>query len=47
MKTLTVIVLLSIAPLTFAQPPDTLWTRTYGGNYQDYAYSARQSVEIK
>jgi len=45
MKTLTVIVLLSVATLTLAQPPDTLWTRTYGGTNDDYAYSVRQTTD--
>ncbi|TKJ44271.1 hypothetical protein CEE36_00585 [candidate division TA06 bacterium B3_TA06] len=32
------VILLSASPL-FAQPPDTLWTKTYGGAMEDTAYS--------
>ena len=45
MKALTIIILLSLAPLILAQPPDTLWTRTYGGNGYDAAYSAQQTAD--
>ena len=45
MKTLTVIVLLSVATLIFAQPPDTLWTRTYGGIDNDGAYCVQQTID--
>jgi len=45
MKALTIILLLSVATLTFAQPPDTLWTRTYGGTSCDYAYSVQQTTD--
>ncbi len=31
--------------LCFAQPPDTLWTRTYGGADNDYAYSVQQTLD--
>jgi uncharacterized delta-60 repeat protein len=45
MKTLAVIALLSVATLTYAQPPDTLWTRTYGGDTLDYAHSVQQTSD--
>ena len=45
MKALTVILLLSIARLTLAQPPDTLWTRTYGGSSDEEAYSVQQTTD--
>ena len=45
MKTLTVFVLLSVASLAVAQPPDTLWTRTYGGGDWDCAYSVQQTAD--
>ncbi len=30
---------------SFAQAPDTLWTRTYGGYYQEYGYSVKQTTD--
>jgi hypothetical protein len=27
------------------QPPDTLWTRTYGGGNNDYCYSVQQTID--
>ena len=44
MKSLTVIVLLSLAALALAQPPDTLWTRTYGGSNREIAFSVKQTT---
>ncbi|MBC8205054.1 MAG: hypothetical protein H8E87_06055, partial [FCB group bacterium] len=38
---LTAVMLLSIS--VQAQPPDTLWTHTYGGDGQDYAYCVQQT----
>ena len=29
-----------------AQPPDTLWTRTYGGSDWDEAWSVQQTVDV-
>ena len=37
------ILILSI--LTFAQPPDTLWTQTYGGSENDYGRSVQQTAD--
>jgi hypothetical protein len=31
--------------LSFAQAPDTLWTRTYGGNLDDIGYSVQQTTD--
>jgi len=28
-----------------AQPPDTLWTRTYGGSFDDIGYSVQQTSD--
>ena len=44
----TLIVLAALTALTSAvhsqpQPPDTLWTRSFGGNDNDYAYSVEQT----
>ncbi|MFH1010077.1 MAG: hypothetical protein V1784_02440, partial [bacterium] len=30
---------------SFAQPPDTLWTRTYGGSSYEDAYSVQQTAD--
>jgi hypothetical protein len=38
-----IIPLLILASLAFAQPPDTLWTRTYGGSYEDFGYGVAAS----
>jgi len=45
MKSLIVFILLLSTALTLAQPPDTLWTRTYGGSFNDQAYSVRQTTD--
>ncbi len=37
--------LLSFMPLCFAQAPDTLWTRTYGGLDWDEAFMVRQTYD--
>ncbi len=31
--------------LAAAQPPDTLWTRTFGGNSDEYGFSVEQTLE--
>lgn len=38
------IILLCVTHL-FAQAPDTLWTRTYGGEHDDCAYSVRETSD--
>ncbi len=40
---LNIVTTLSITAL--AQPPDTLWTRTYGGNAADYAEEVQQTTD--
>jgi hypothetical protein len=45
MKSLTVVLVLLVTTLTLAQPPDTLWTRTYGGVRSDGAYSVQQTFD--
>jgi hypothetical protein len=45
-RRITAIVLATGLPiLALAQPPDTLWTRTYGGSDYDKAYSVQQTVD--
>lgn len=39
------IILLFFMPFAFAQVPDTLWTRTYGGPGNDMGYSVEQTVD--
>jgi predicted secreted protein len=41
----TVSALLVCAGTTCAQPPDTLWARTFGGTNIDVAYDARQATD--
>jgi len=43
-KSLIVICILLTASLS-AQAPDTLWTKTYGGANNDYAYSVQQTLD--
>jgi hypothetical protein len=45
MKSLIVVLLLLVTTLTFAQPPDTLWTRTYGGSGSEYAGCIQQTTD--
>jgi len=45
MKSLIAFILLLATTLTLAQPPDTLWTRTYGGSGSDGAYSVQQTSD--
>jgi len=45
MKSLTIILLLSVATLSYAQPPDTLWTRTHGGTRNDGANAVQQTAD--
>ena len=38
--------LLSFSLISFAsQPPDTLWTKTFGGSNIDVAYSVQQTAD--
>lgn len=34
-----------LASLSLAQGPDTLWTRTFGGSDNDYAYDIQQTSD--
>jgi hypothetical protein len=40
-------IVLAVSSLTLAQPqaPDTLWTKTYGGNSGDYGNSVQQTTD--
>jgi Secretion system C-terminal sorting domain len=42
---IVVIVIFFWAISLFAQPPDTLWTRTYGGPNQDYAFGIQLTYD--
>lgn len=42
---LTIALWLALPVLAFAQPPDTAWTRTYGGGYFDYGNSVQQTTD--
>ncbi|RJP75262.1 MAG: T9SS C-terminal target domain-containing protein [Candidatus Zixiibacteriota bacterium] len=42
---LTGLALLTLAAMAFAQPPDTLWTRTYGGGNYDYGENVQQTTD--
>jgi len=42
---LTVLLGLSFTPMAAADPGDTLWTRTYGGSYDDCGYSVQQTSD--
>ena len=45
-RILVVLFMLVFAQASFAQPnPDTLWTRTYGGSGDDWAYSVQQTTD--
>ena len=41
--TIISIALITLAVNVFAQPPDTLWTRTFGGDSADYCQSVHQT----
>ncbi len=48
MKTQMLILLLALsllAGISYAQPPDTLWTQTFGGDSLDVGYSVRQTSD--
>ncbi|MBU0678350.1 MAG: hypothetical protein KJ626_09545 [Verrucomicrobia bacterium] len=45
MKIASIFTILCFAGAALAQPPDTLWTRTCGGPYQDRAYSVLQTSD--
>ena len=38
-------ILLLLLSQALAQPPDTLWTRTFGGSNYDYCYSVQQTTD--
>jgi hypothetical protein len=39
-------VLITLLPMFFyAQAPDTLWTRSYGGHFYDAGYSVQQTID--
>ncbi|RJP82719.1 MAG: T9SS C-terminal target domain-containing protein [Candidatus Zixiibacteriota bacterium] len=46
MKRLILLCTMVLLPLLVAaQPPDTLWTHTYGGNGEEYAYDVQQTTD--
>jgi len=40
-----ILFMLALAQASFGQPPDTLWTRTYGGSSDEEAYSVQQTAD--
>jgi len=42
---LSISIVLACVHVGFTQPPDTLWTRTYGGPYCEVAYSVQQTSD--
>ena len=38
-------IILTLFSLLYAGPPDTLWTRTYGGATYDLSYSVKQTSD--
>ena len=43
---LAVLITLAFVQASFGQPnPDTLWTRTYGGSGDEWAYSVQQTAD--
>lgn len=45
-KCLVYTTLLTLCPLLLiAQPPDTLWTKTYGGNLEDRGWCVQQTID--
>ncbi len=42
---LSISILLACMQASFAQPPDTLWTRTYGGIEADRCWSVQQTSD--
>ena len=45
MKSMVLFLILTVAIVTMAQPPDTLWTRTFGGDSADFGYSIQQTSD--
>ncbi|UCG93336.1 MAG: T9SS type A sorting domain-containing protein [candidate division WOR-3 bacterium] len=39
------IILFAATPFVFAQPPDTLWTRTYGGQFDEDGWAIEESSD--
>jgi hypothetical protein len=45
MKSFIWLFILAVTTLAMAQPPDTLWTRTFGGSSSDRGYSVQQTSD--
>ena len=45
MKTWITLIMLTIVPIAFSQPPETLWTRTYGCDGSSQAFSCQQTTD--
>ena len=45
-KFIFIIIILIISKILFSQnPPDTLWTKTFGGIYQEAGYCIQQTTD--
>ena len=45
MKSIGFLLIAIMVPLGYTQAPDTLWTKTYGGDSADFAYSIQQTED--